>query len=263
MDPDSKEKMSNRVSMTGMFVKILMASFPMLFVPQACDEGPCSMSEKVNVWKSLIFMNFMTFFSFVHLYYWQGTRETYMIDFFDEDDDRAENYLTDEIQKYPTILTGIKRLNKKLHFANKACVLTFFLNTVYSSSFILAERYLDTTTLTVLLTNSILVQGKLMQIHSCHGGDDLAQSSVGTKPKKYNVVDKDKYHLAVDESGLDISGTDLGGIVLEVPLKGEVLENLEEGTVSEEDGVKGDVALGDVSVVVPEAGEGGVEKEKE
>ena len=160
----------------------------------------------------------MTFFSFVNLYYIQGTRETYMIDFFDEDDERAENFLTDEIESYPTIKSRILDLNKKLHRSNLVCVGFFLMNTIYSSGFILVERYLDTTTLTVLLTNSILVQGKLAQIHSCHTGDDLGQSSVGTRPKKYNVIDKDKRHLrSAPGSAMDFSVAGSEDVILEIP----------------------------------------------
>ena len=219
MDPDTKEKMSNNGAMVGMFVKILMASFPMLFVPQECGDGPCSMVQKINVWKSLVFLNFMAFFSFVNLYYVQGTRENYMIDYFDEDDDKAENYLTDEIEAYPTIKSRILQLNKRLHHSNLVCVGFFLMNTIYSSGFILVERYLDTTTLTVLLTNSILVQGKLAQIHSCHTGDDLGQSSVGTRPKKYNVIDKDQHHLRSTDISLAAGSED---VILEIPEKGDL-----------------------------------------
>ena len=220
LDPDTKEKISNNGAMVGMFVKILMASFPMLFVPQECGDGPCSMVQKVNVWKSLIFLNCMTFFSFINLYYIQGTRETYMIDFFDEDDERAENFLTDEIESYPTIKSRILQLNKRLHRSNLVCVGFFLMNTIYSSGFILVERYLDTTTLTVLLTNSILVQGKLAQIHSCHTGDDLGQSSVGTRPKKYNVIDKDKRNLrSAPGSTTDFSVAGSEDVILEIPEK--------------------------------------------
>ena len=118
-----------------------------------------------------------------------------MIDYFDEDDDKSENALFDEIEHYPLIKRKINKLNKKIGSANTACIVFFAINTVWSSSFILAQRYLDATTITVLLTNSILVQGKLMQIRDAHMSEDLAQSSVGTRPKKYNIIDVDKRNL--------------------------------------------------------------------
>uniref|UniRef100_A0A6C0KCM0 Uncharacterized protein n=1 Tax=viral metagenome TaxID=1070528 RepID=A0A6C0KCM0_9ZZZZ len=71
---DTKEKLESVMSMGGMFVKILMASFPMLFVPQMCEDGPCSMTEKVSAWSWLSFVNVMTFTSFMRLYYVQGHR---------------------------------------------------------------------------------------------------------------------------------------------------------------------------------------------
>ena len=214
MDPDTQERIGAGIGMLSMGVKIMMASFPMLFVPQMCDDKPCSMGEKFTGWKYLMFMNFCTFGAFMNLYRIQWNRENYMIDFFDEDDDKAENYLTEEIKQYPNILKKITSLNKNIKFANNISIGAFLINTIYSSSFILTIRYLDSTTLTVLLTNSLLVQGKLLQIRGAYTCDDYAQSTVGTRPKVYNIIDVDKRHtypicdveLAKLESG-DVSPT--------------------------------------------------------
>ncbi len=224
MDPDTQEKISSGIGMISMGVKIMMASFPMLFVPQMCDDKPCSMGEKFTGWKFLMFMNFVTFGAFMNLYRIQWNRENYMIDFFDEDDDKAENYLTEEIKAYPDILTKITSLNKNIKFANNVSIIAFVVNTIYSSSFILTMRYLDTTTLTVLLTNSLLVQGKLLQIRSAYVSDDYAQSTVGSRPKVYNIIDLDKRHpicdveLAKLESG-EATPIDNKEIEVEVPAK--------------------------------------------
>ena len=104
---------------------------------------------------------------------------------------RAENHLTDQILKYPEVHNRIVSLNTSIRKCNYACMGMYAVNTVYSSLFILLWRYLDSTTLTVLITNSLLVQGKLMQIHASYTGDDLAMSTVGTRPKVFNVIDKD------------------------------------------------------------------------
>uniref|UniRef100_A0A6C0KCK7 Uncharacterized protein n=1 Tax=viral metagenome TaxID=1070528 RepID=A0A6C0KCK7_9ZZZZ len=191
IDPDTKEKMENYVAMSAMFVKILMASFPMLFVPQQCGDDPCTMGEKFGAWNWLFLVNFLTFGTFGGLYYVQAKRESFMITNFDEDDDKAENHLTEQIVKYPDIHSKIVSLNTGIRKCNYACMGMYAVNTVYSSLFILLWRYLDSTTLTVLITNSLLVQGKLMQIHASYTGDDLAMSTVGTRPKVFNVIDKD------------------------------------------------------------------------
>ena len=191
MESDTVEKIEGYMAMGTMFIKILMASFPMMFVPQLCDGGPCSMEDKVVSWNWLMITNFITFFTFCNLYHAQGKREFYMIDYFDEDDEKSENYLATEILDYPDIHKKIIKLTKWLEKSNNVCIVSFILNTLYSGIFILSTRYLDTTTLTVLLTNSILVQGKLLQIRAAHQSEDLAQSSVGTKPKKFNIIDVD------------------------------------------------------------------------
>jgi len=190
-DPDTKEKMENYTSSVGMFVKILMASFPMLFVPQQCEDGPCSMEDKISAWSYLFAVNVMTFGMFGGLYFVQTHRETFMIDNFDEDDDKAENYLTEQIVAYPKIHTDITNYNNRIRKCNYGAAGMYVLNTIYSAAFIFSQRYLDSTTFTVLMTNSLLVQGKLMQIHASYTSDDLAMSTVATRPKVFNVIDKD------------------------------------------------------------------------
>ena len=190
-DQDTKDKIQNTISMGTMFVKILMASFPMMFVPQQCGDEPCSMSDKLFNWGWLSLVNGITFASFIRLYYVQGKREHFLIEYLDEDDTVAENELNEQIIKYPIIHKDLLQLNKDIKISNIICISTFVVNTIYSSCFILIQRYLDSTTVTVLLTNSLLVQGKLMQIRESYIGDDLGVSTVSTCPRIYNVIDKD------------------------------------------------------------------------
>ena len=63
---------------------------------------------------------------------------------------------------------------------------------------------MDSTTLTVLLTNSLLVQGKLMQIRESYIGDDLGVSTVSTSPRIYNVIDKDYTVPTTENEVLDL-----------------------------------------------------------
>ena len=112
MENDTVEKIEGYVAMGTMFIKILMASFPMMFVPQLCDGDPCSMNDKIVGWNWLMITNFFTFFTFCNLYYAQGKREFYMIDYFDEDDEKSENYLAEEILDYPAIHKKILKLTK-------------------------------------------------------------------------------------------------------------------------------------------------------
>jgi len=195
---DTKEKMEGYTAMASMFVKVIMASFPLLFVPQECDDNTCSMAQKLNAWEYLTLVNVVTFGTFGYLYYIQASRELFMIEKFDQDDELAENQLSEQILAYPKIHEGIKALNVRIKHANKAAAFLYFINTSCSAAFILSQRYLDTTTITVLLTNALLVQGKLMQIHKVYTGDDLAMSSVIDEPKVFNVIDKDFEKLQRD-----------------------------------------------------------------
>ena len=131
MDSDTVEKIQGYIAMGGMFVKILMASFPMMFVPQLCNNEPCSMSDKFLGWNWLMAVNVITFGTFCNLYYIQTKREFFMIDYFDEDDEKSENALFQEIEHYPLIKKKINKLNKHIGKSNNACILFFGINIFY------------------------------------------------------------------------------------------------------------------------------------
>tara|TARA_B100001094_G_C17982789_1_gene696074 strand:+ start:8 stop:856 length:849 start_codon:yes stop_codon:yes gene_type:complete len=239
LDQDTKDRIQNTFSMGIMFIKILMASFPMLFVPQQCDGEPCSMSEKMLGWGWLSLVNVITFASFIGLYFFQGKREHFLIEYLDEDDNVAENKLTTQILEYPIIRAGLLELNKNIMYTNMLCIFMFIINTVYSSCFILIKRYLDSTTITVLLTNSLLVQGKLMQIRQSYTGDDLGVSTVATSPKVYNVIDKDHIRPINEKALLNIISPRISDeALIRLDKKGNEIKDLDtssRGSVSDMD----------------------------
>jgi len=202
-DPDTTEKIQTNAAMAGMFVKVIMASFPMFFVPQKCGDHVCSMVDKLTGWAALTTVNFITFAAFVRLYYIQKKREDFLVEYFDRDEDVAENALDEQILKYPNIKKEIYLLNNKISVTNKFCTGAFVVNSIWSILFILIMRYLDATTITVILTNSLLVNGKLDQIRQSYLGNDIAQSTVQTVPKVFNIIDKD-YQKKIENQDIEI-----------------------------------------------------------
>tara|TARA_B110000116_G_scaffold246774_1_gene238747 strand:- start:2909 stop:3592 length:684 start_codon:yes stop_codon:yes gene_type:complete len=190
---DDKMKINNLISMALMFIKIVMACFPLLVVPQKCESFSCNNQEKIIYWNAFFIPNILSFVSFLNLYYIQYKRELFLIDKFDEDDEIAEDELNNEIQKpeYSDIYQKILFYNKRIKISNEICFLTFMANTIGSSILILIYTYLDTTTFTVILTNSLLIQSKLSQIRKISQCDDLAMSSVSVKQRVYNIIDRD------------------------------------------------------------------------
>lgn len=191
------------MKMSMMMVKILISSFPLLFIPQNCDDSSCSLSEKFFYWNFIHFINMFCALSFVNLYYWQNKRETYMIEHFDENDEISENSLTTQIEYYPKIKNRISELNTILKNSNIMCFFITVSNMTLSYLLIFYFKYLDSMTISVTVTNSLLVYNKLFQIYGCFTGDDLAQSSVFTKPRIYNCIDKDKLKPEKEFNSLD------------------------------------------------------------
>jgi|TARA_B110000285_G_scaffold218546_1_gene268111 hypothetical protein len=202
---DDKIKLTNMISMTLMFVKIVIACFPFLVVPQKCENFVCTNQDKFYYWNYAFVPNLMSFVSFLNLYYVQYKREMFLIDKFDEDDEIAEDELNTQIKKpeYKEIYQGIILLNKRIIISNQICFYGFVVNTAGSFVAIMALTYLDTTTLTVLLTNSMLIHSKILQIKKISQCDDLAMSTVSVKQRVYNIIDRDisgeKKHIIQDD----------------------------------------------------------------
>lgn len=190
---DDKLKINNALSMLLMFVKIVMACFPFLVVPQKCDINVCTNEDKIVFWNLAFIPNLLSFVTFINLYYVQYTREMFLIDKFDEDDQVAEDELNNEIQKpeYKDIHNRVILLNERIKISNEICLYVFIANTMGSSLAILTKTYLDSTTFTVLLTNCMLIHSKIIQIKNVYHGDDLAISSVSIKQRVFNIIDKD------------------------------------------------------------------------
>lgn len=198
IDNDSKDLVQVYAKMFMMILKIIMASFPLMFIPQKCDDTPCSLTDKFFAWKYFHIMNLLTSVSFMNIYFWQSKRESYLITHFDENDEKSENSLNNEIKEYPLIEKKVKFLNSILDKSNTVSIIVYVCNTMFSSVLIFMYRYLDSTTITVTLTNSLLVYGKLIQIRGCFTGDDIAQSSVFIRQRVYNCIDEDKKLIDVE-----------------------------------------------------------------
>ena len=223
LDEDAKMKLCNSISMALMFVKIIMACFPFLVVPQRCHGDVCGNNDKVAYWSYALIPNVLSFMSFVNLYYVQSCREFFLIDKFDEDDEVAEDALNAEIRapQYKEIYDRILALNKRIKWSNQICLCSFVLNTVGSAVSIFTLTYLDSTTVTVLLTNSMLIHSKLAQIKKTYTCDDLAMSSVSVRQRVYNIIDRDisgreKSDYASDSDDFACAQQDIATTILQV-----------------------------------------------
>lgn len=184
---DTKERVS---ALGGFFVecfKIFMACLLSVFVPQECDGRMCSIQENfddLNAFNIIVlFVNFATLGVFFALYVIELDREYWLIKHLDIDRTNGERSVA-EITTDSVIVNDLSSHNKRYYQTSLAVVGTFALNFVLSTILLLGVYYYDYRTVTTLLSNTLLLVGK---VKTC-----LRLSTISYKEKKgmsYYTVD--------------------------------------------------------------------------
>jgi hypothetical protein len=182
--------------------KVLMACLLAIFVPQKCGTDVCSIYDNVSNltdWNKLVLaFNFFTILLMLILYTCDMFREKFLIKYFDKDESKPDNNLLSILNSENDT---IKSIRNKLVKYNKICfwvyVLTFtsfIVNTTLSGILIFNDYYLDTRSITVFITNILLLIGKLyngLSISYNSKKKCLAYSLTLVEPISWNVIDKD------------------------------------------------------------------------
>lgn len=179
--------------------RVVMGCFLLLFVPQKCYSNECSLRSYIvfenYLPSSVFYLNFLFFLNTLILYYFEIRREITMI-----------NYL--EVNKYKALdsksvgialerLSPKRRqklivLNTKYMISGSVCMFLFYMNTLLTS-YIIYHNYLDSTTITVLITNFLFLNSKMSSVYSIINNEDNIFFSAFLKNKvQYNDVDPDK-----------------------------------------------------------------------
>ena len=166
---DQKQTINTIILLFSESFKVLMATLLAIFVPQRCDnqaEKLCTLVDNfTNLTKynlAVLIFNFITLGCFISLYVIEYTREHWCIEFLDIDNDKPNTNLKTEIEKYPEYKDKMIQLNNK--YNNIAIVVVFMnvINFILSSVLIYGYYYLDYRSITVLLTNTILIIDKII-----------------------------------------------------------------------------------------------------
>jgi hypothetical protein len=218
---DTKERIS---ALGGFFVecfKIFMACLLSVFVPQECDGKMCTVQENFlgldpyNVF--VLVVNFATLGIFFSLYVIELNREYWLIKYLDIDRTKGES----SVEQYTSdskIINGLQKHNKQYYETSLVVVGMFALNFVVSA-ILLGIYYYDYRTITTLLSNTLLLVGK---VKSC-----LRLSTISYKERKgmsyytvdhlcYNDVDDDYKPSPVDIQLEEIASPSANEIVNEV-----------------------------------------------
>jgi len=206
-DQDFQQKLGVGTTLILEIYRVLMGALLIAFVPQNCDGQLCSMNENLSrndvMAKTAVVTNFTTLGAFLILYFIEVKRENKMINYLEVNRfTPVDNESVGEcLEKLPNTKRD-KLLQYDYYYQTCGYVSTiaFILNAVFSIITIY-NHYLDSKTLTVLLTNLLFMGSKVSDVFSTVNTKQNVFYSAYLKNKvQYNDVDPDKIHL-LDEDG--------------------------------------------------------------
>ena len=196
---DNLQRVKSTISFGLESFKVLMATLLCVFVPQKCEEGEaCTLEENFTDLTDyntfVLAFNFATLGLFMFEYGLEYYREHWMIEYLDVDPKKNNINLQEEIKNYPQYQNKLISINKKYNKATESLVGFVIANFIFSAVLVLHYYYLDYRTITVLLSNLLLVVDKLYNSRSISRKSHremLAYSAYMKTPVLFNTIDFD------------------------------------------------------------------------
>lgn len=214
MSQDSKQKMNVLISFCLEFYRVLMGCMLIIFVPQNCDGKICGLGENLfhgNYLNDVAFyINIATSGMFCIFYSYEIKRENTLIDYLEVNDDVPND--NEEVGKMLLKLSGknkeyVLSLDKKYQLFGYLCLICFILNSTFSGIPIFMN-YLDSKTITVYVTNVLLLTFKIVDSFSIVNTEENVFYSAYLKNKlQFNDVDPDKCFI-MEHTGLSLKYPD-------------------------------------------------------
>jgi hypothetical protein len=198
---DQKQTLKSVIILLTESFKVLMATLLSIFVPQRCDNQSdkiCTITDNFtnltdyNI--AVTTFNFITLGTFIALYVIEYMRENWCIEYLDIDNNVANTHLKVEIERYPEYKEQMIILNNNYHIISIITVVMNSVNFILSAVLIYGYYYLDYRSVTVLLTNIILIVDKIINCFNVSKKsveEVIPISAYMMTPVIFNVVDKD------------------------------------------------------------------------
>jgi len=206
----SNQDRNQKVSMifTTLFeiYRVLMSSLLLMFVPQQCGDAQCSLNDKVfpdnDYEKFVAISNYIAMTTFFVFYYYEVTREMYFINYLHTN--RFKSRDNDSVE------VAMKQLDddRKEKIENAAdtyrtmgyvCTGGFAFNTVVSSVAVFSN-FLDSKTITVMVTNVMFMSLKLYDVYFVtNTKKHIFLSAYLNRKVQFNDVDPDKVIGVADQ----------------------------------------------------------------
>ena len=194
---DNKQRIKTALLFILEFYKILMGTFLIAFVPQSCGKEVCSVSQNIKDGDTLHLIangfNLFTFLFVLNFYKTEMQRENWCITYLDIDETKPNDYLDEQIERYPKIKQKMLKLNKA-YLRDTYLALGFLICNFVLSGVSIGYNYVGTNTVTSIVSFLLLVTIKItsaLNVGKESVLDDHALSSYMKTYKTYNVIDKD------------------------------------------------------------------------
>jgi len=201
LSDDQKQTLNSVIILLTESFKVLMATLLSIFVPQRCDNQSdkiCTITDNftnlTNYNIAVTTFNFITLGTFIALYTIEYMRENWCIEYLDIDNNVANTNLKTEIERYPEYKERMIILNNNYHIISIITVVMNVVNFILSAILIYGYYYLDYRSITVLLTNIILIVDKIINCFNVSKKsveEVIPISAYMMTPVIFNVVDKD------------------------------------------------------------------------
>lgn len=202
---DNKELLLTYFSTFVEGFKVLLACMLAVFVPQSCmDQGDkeahtCTFNENFSNLSDynafVLAWNFFTLIALSKFYHSQSKRETYLITHLEVNKNLADFGLDDSLKSYEKIRGRVHDHNGNVYRWCGISIVLFLMNAIFSSVLIFGFYYDGFRSVTALITNVLLVIGKLFSTlditYGCVNHKCLALSTVRHEPISFNDVDPD------------------------------------------------------------------------
>ena len=179
--------------------RVLISSCLILFVPQKCDDHVCDFKENLvfenGKYTTGVVFNFITFASFLALYFVEVKRENILINYLEV----STNVASDNISVGKTLELLPKEKKASILYLDKCYqrggffMLFLFVANAILSGFVVSDYYLDKQTTSTFVTNILFIITKLIDIYTAANTEENIFYSAYLKGRiQYNDVDPDK-----------------------------------------------------------------------
>ncbi len=212
IDQDNKQRIQSLVLFFLGSFKVFMATLLVVFVPQRCDhqdDSNCSIQDNFmdldNFNMFCLVFNFLTLFCFLTLYVIEKRREFWCIEHLDVDHSKPKINLISEIEDYPLYKFKLIQLNNFYQLMTKILLVIVFINTITSAVLIYHYYYLDYRSITVFISNLLLICDKLYNCYNISKKsikELIAYSAYMKMPMVYNTIDSE--HIIKEKIDIEL-----------------------------------------------------------